>query len=94
MIKAMIIECYYCESKVDAKIIATHISPGKLIDEEEGIFEPEFKVYLLECPSCHDTVIAGQYSEGSESMMTPFRLWPMPEKAFNYNIPRSVRKKP
>ena len=87
----MIIECFYCESKVDAKIIATHVSPGQLIDEDYGLFEPDFQVNLLECPSCQNTLIEGHYLDGSEDMTKLSRIWPMPEKEIDRNIPRSVR---
>jgi len=84
----MIIECSYCESKVDGKILGEN--------ESCGIDDPfPFKASLLECPVCKNAILAGQElyqigpdkSEWSEAQ----RLWPEPEKYLNWILPDLVR---
>ena len=50
----MIIECSYCEAKVDAQEIANHVE-----------FDPEndsspFRSTLLVCPSCKNSMLGGK----------------------------------
>ncbi|MCS6320219.1 MAG: DUF4145 domain-containing protein [Nitrospira sp.] len=81
----MIIECSYCEARVDAKIIAQNI------DRYDPEFDPgKFRVVLLECPTCQNSLVAGQVEEGGE-WDAPTRLWPSPEKYLSYDIPEIVR---
>ncbi len=87
----MIIECFYCEAKVDARIIASHVNSGEYVDETYDVFEPDHKVYLLACPSCERALIARQYVDGDEELTGASRIWPKPEVGINREIPRSVR---
>ena len=84
----MIIECPYCESKVDGKLLAAHES----IDEE---MELPIKISLLECPVCKDAILAYQefYLESPDGTdWTPAtRLWPEPERHIDSSIPELVR---
>ena len=84
----MIIECPYCESKVDGKVLAEH-------DElpEEGDFP--IKVSLLECPICKNAILAYQelyLTSTDRCEYTPAaRLWPEPERHVDSSIPELVR---
>lgn len=83
----MIIECPFCESKVDGKVKGEHTD----VDAAE---EP-FKVILLECPVCNSALLGSQ-----EMFQADFdkyewsdtkRLWPRPEKLINWDLPDLVR---
>ena len=76
----MIIECSYCESNVDGKILSTHSS----FDSESD--PSPFSVYLIECPVCKNSLFAGSY----EHEDTLSRLWPAPDKYY-YALPEIVR---
>lgn len=78
----MIVECSYCESKTDARVVAQH-----------DAYNPEedpaaFTVFLLECPSCKNSLVAGQYLELEDG--PPTRLWPSPDKQLSDIIPPIV----
>ena len=85
----MIIECSFCESLVDASVIASHESYDPDIDPSP------FRASLLECPSCKNTLLAGQYQEMSDEdrvvWETPTRLWPEPRRFIPSEIPLIVR---
>jgi hypothetical protein len=85
----MIIECSYCESKVDATVLASNSE----YDEEIG--EP-FKVSLFKCPVCQRTLLGCQeyipIAPNKEVLGYPKRLWPEPEKYFDLRIPHLVRE--
>lgn len=49
----MIIECPYCESKVDGEVLAEH----KSFEAEAGSYN---KISLLECPICKNAILVGQ----------------------------------
>jgi hypothetical protein len=86
---AVIIECSYCEARVDAKVIAEHRDPYNP-DEEPG----PFRAVLLECPNCKNALLAGQileYFEKGSTWDEPTRLWPTPEKFLSHHIPEIVR---
>lgn len=84
----MIIECAYCESKVDGKILMQHES----FDENEPF---PYKVSLLECPVCKNTILGGQefFQVGPDQYewSNASRLWPLPEKYLDWNLPDLVR---
>jgi hypothetical protein len=84
----MIIECSYCESKVDGKILIEHESFG----EDEPF---RFKASLLECPVCKKAILAGQelYKTGPDKYQWSgaTRLWPQPEKYLDWDLPDLVR---
>jgi HEPN domain-containing protein len=74
----VILECYVCEAKVDAKLIAEHVC-----DDDPGPFHS----YLLECPQCHTTLLGGQaFFEDA-----PTRVWPLPDEYLSHHIPRVIR---
>ena len=84
----MIIECPYCESKVDAKILAEREYPPD--DERDS-----YKVSFLECAVCKTALVAGQ-----DLIQTDFnewawadasRLWPQPTGHLHFSIPRLAR---
>jgi hypothetical protein len=89
----MLIACNECEARVDAKIIAFHDRPEKI--DIEGIdgddFKPIYRIHFLECPVCKSALIAGMFIEGIDALTTLSRVWPQPEKFFDWNIPNSVR---
>ena len=83
----MIIECSYCDAKVDGKIIGTH----------EGYIDEcpyPYKTIFLECPICKNALLGGQVGyETDDRCVWEFdrRLWPKPENDFSYLIPSIVR---
>lgn len=83
----MIIECPYCESKVDAKVLAEHDS----FDENLG----PFKVTFLECPVCKDSMLAFQdmiqTGPNDADWDKPVRVWPGAEKILGGHLPDIVR---
>jgi hypothetical protein len=83
----MIIECPTCESKVDAKVLATHESS----DEYTGLY----KVTFLECPVCKNSMLACQdtFQTGLDDFdwSEPGRVWPQPEKYVSSYLPEIVR---
>ena len=87
----MIIECHYCESKVDAKILYEHIQEGN----EDYPFEK--RTYFLECPACGNSMVGVQEEDPYESSKdksgwtSPERVWPSPEKPLHGNLPTIVR---
>lgn len=84
----MIIECPYCESKVDGEVKGEH----KFYDPQEG---PPFKAILLKCPVCNNALLGGSdhYQTGRDtsewSDLT--RLWPQQENYINWEIPEIAR---
>ena len=81
----MIIECSYCEAKVDAEVLAQH----KEFDPKKDPFP--FRTSLLVCPSCKNSMLAGQDDVGNEIWDSPSRLWPSPKQYLSRNIPEVVR---
>lgn len=83
----MIIECPYCESKVDGKVIGEHISHS-----EEDPFP--FKTILLECPVCKNSLLGCQEliqtGTDTEEWVTGNRLWPKPVNFIRRSIPNIV----
>ena len=77
----MIVECYRCEAKVDGRLVAEH----EAFDQEDD--PAPFTTYLLECPQCRNTLVAGQYV--FEDDLT--RLWPKPQKFLPHEIPEEIR---
>jgi len=84
----MIIECNYCESKVDAKVIGSH----------EDI-EPEYgelsRISLVECPVCHLSLLGSQvcneYEDSKIEWDDATRIWPKPDNYLHWSIPDEVR---
>ena len=84
----MIIECPYCESKVDGKVIGEHVT----FSEED---QSPFKAVLLECPVCNESLLGCQelvqIGPDQEEWITGNRLWPKPTNSSNWLIPSIVR---
>ena len=82
----MIIECPYCESKVDAKVLADHQSMADI---------GPVKVTFLECPVCKDSMLA--YQDYLQTGPNDFvwddavRVWPSPEKFVSGFLPEIDR---
>lgn len=69
-------------------MIAQHMDPP---EEETG---RPFRVSLLSCPTCQNSLIAGEYQEegsGGPQWDSPVRVWPSPDKLLSWNIPPIVR---
>lgn len=84
----MIIECSYCQSKVDAKILASH----EEFDPENDPFP--YKVSLLLCPTCQNSILGIQeYLETNhgDSWGKPVRLWPSPDKHISWHVPDVIK---
>jgi hypothetical protein len=85
----MIIECPFCETKVDAKSIGT-------IEEADKLNMFFLKISLLKCPICESAILAGQELEFDENNLLNTewgpakRLWPSPEKPISGDLPDFV----
>jgi hypothetical protein len=77
----MIIECYKCESKVDAKPLAEHYS----YDPED--YPEHFFAVFLECPICKNPLLGGNSFFDSRNESDLQRLWPKPETYVDFRIP-------
>jgi hypothetical protein len=85
----VIIECSYCEARVDGRLIAQHTDAYNP-EEDPG----EFLVSLLECPNCKNSLVAGQlsqYHDDKQYWDVPDRMWPSPQQYFSHSIPGIVR---
>lgn len=85
----MIIECSYCEAKVDAKVLAQH-------EEFDAELDPwPFRASLLVCPSCKNSMLGGQdlidTEAGNQIWTSASRLWPSPKQHLSRTIPEIVR---
>lgn len=85
----MIVECSYCQSRVDARVLVEH----KSFDPEKDPFP--FKATLVECPSCKNCLLVGQdlleVAQSRYEWDQPARLWPSPKRYIPWNIPAIVR---
>jgi hypothetical protein len=86
----MIIECPYCESKVDGEVKGEQESYDP---EEEGL---PFKVVLLKCPVCKNALLGGSDlvlngPDTSPEWSNLNRLWPQQETYINWEIPAIAR---
>ena len=86
----MIIECSFCEAKVDATVIS---KKGYQVRDDDS--EP-FMIYLLQCPVCSSVIVGGsdllQISNDKSDWGPPERLWPNPIVTLHYSIPAPSRK--
>lgn len=82
----MIIECAYCNSKVDGKVLAE-----KEYHSED--LEP-FKYVFLTCPVCNSAHVGVSESIQVDSNNYEWcelsRVWPNPEHQINYNVPSVI----
>jgi hypothetical protein len=84
----MIIECPYCESKVDGEVKGEH-----------QCYNPEdpfpFKAVLLRCPVCNNALLGGSDLEQTGPETSEWsnlnRLWPQQETYINWEIPVIAR---
>jgi hypothetical protein len=84
----MLIECSYCKSQVDAKVIASHQE-----------FDPKndpwpYKISLTVCPSCNNSLIAIQESSDTdrgEKWGSATRAWPNPKRYIPWAVPSIVK---
>ncbi len=84
----MIIECNYCEAKVDAKILAQH-------EEVDPQDEFRYKISFVECPACKRSLIGCQefvqISSEKWEWDDATRVWPDPKKYLDWSIPGPVQ---
>jgi hypothetical protein len=87
--KSMIIECPYCESKVDGLVKGEHQS----FDPNED--PAPFKVVLLECSVCKNALVGGteliQVGNKEYEWSNLNRLWPNQEGYVDWHIPEIAR---
>jgi sarcosine oxidase delta subunit len=87
----MIIECPYCESKVDGLVKGEHESYDP--NEDPG----PFKVVLLQCPVCNNALFGGteliQVGNNKYEWSSLNRLWPEQESYVDRGIPEIARKR-
>ncbi|MEN6620458.1 MAG: DUF4145 domain-containing protein, partial [Smithella sp.] len=85
----MIIECPYCESKVDGLVKGEHES----YDPNEDPFP--FKAVLVQCPVCNNALLGGseliQVGPNEHDWESLVRLWPKQESHVDYDIPAIAR---
>ena len=85
----MIIECPYCESKVDGLVKGEHES----YDPNED--PAPFKVVLLQCPVCKNGLLGGteliQVGNKQCEWSSLERLWPQQESYVDSDIPEIAR---
>ena len=86
----MIVECHYCESKVDAEILESYTEPGT----EEDPFER--RTYFLKCPACNIPMVGIEvedYDPDANAVVWSAleRVWPAPDKQLQWNLPPIVR---
>lgn len=85
----MIIECPYCESKVDGLVKGEHES----YDPHEDPFP--FKAVLVQCPVCNNALLGGseliQVGPKKHEWSSLNRLWPKQESHVDWDIPAIAR---
>ncbi|MEX1031358.1 MAG: DUF4145 domain-containing protein [Paenibacillaceae bacterium] len=83
----MIIDCPYCESKVDGIEKGEHQTYGEHEDNPS-------KRVLLECPVCHCSLLAEteHWQIGNEEYKwsNAVRLWPEPDRILSWELPDIV----
>ena len=85
----MLIECSYCQSRVDAELLAEN-------SEYDPYADPgPLKIMFLKCPSCSKSLLgvteAYQVSADEWEWDDASRLWPEPQSYLHYSIPDDVR---
>ena len=87
----MLIECPYCEAKVDAKVLAEHEYPTT-----DDTYPIKNKLVLLECPGGNCPLLGRSYHYGSfnpkgEVWNHPELVYPEPDEALPRVVPPLVR---
>lgn len=85
----MLVECPKCNAVVDGTVIGEREMP-----DAQG--EPPYKVMLLACPVCQETVVGiseyVQVAQDDYDWDSPAsRVWPSPPERFHGSIPALVR---
>lgn len=85
----MMIECSYCKSQVDAKILASH-------EEFDPRNDPwPYKISLLVCSSCESSLLGIQENEDTPDGISKWskatRIWPEPKRYIPWSVPNIVR---
>ena len=88
----MLIECPDCAARVHGKVLA------KREYGPTSEYDPR-KYVLLECPSCHEILLGmcdydiftAYDGPEQERWSLPKRLWPDPQKSYDFSIPQLVR---
>lgn len=85
----MIIDCPYCESKVDGQVKGEHEAYDAM-----GSHVP-FKAVLLRCPVCDNALLGGsdliQVGPDDYDWSNLNRLWPERESQIDWDIPKIAR---
>lgn len=82
----MIVECPYCKATVHSKLIGQHVA----FDPDED--PAPWRTSLVECPSCKNTLVAGQYKNPDGDGWEPAtRVWPSPKRFLSWQIPEIAR---
>ena len=83
----MIIECYYCESKVDAKVLS------EVVEHDESPFVT--KIVFMQCPVCKNAIVGMQDKDERDTRgewgAPPTRVWPKPDKQLSWKLPTIVK---
>jgi hypothetical protein len=84
----MLIECAYCNSRVDARVLAEH-------EEPPSEFGESVKYIFLVCPICRNAHVgvSEEIQTGPEEFTWTelTRVWPNPPRHFDHNVPGLVR---
>jgi hypothetical protein len=80
----MLLECNYCESRVDAKELASYDDPPDYGDGPDAVF----RVSLVTCPQCKNALVGGFYPDFEDG---PTRMWPRPDRYLSSDIPAIAR---
>jgi hypothetical protein len=85
----MIIECPYCDAKVDGKLLAKR-------DYQRTEESEPSRTSFLECPVCHTCIVAEQEliqtDENEWDYTDATRRWPEPSASLDICIPRLTRQ--
>lgn len=85
----MIVNCHYCEARVDGIILTEHAEYVTNFDS------PQLHSFL-ECPVCRSSILVGQECVGYDESKDAWfygsiqRLWPEPEKYLGWKLPDLV----
>jgi len=85
----MLIDCPHCKARVDATV------HGERIADNTGPEAFPYKVAVLECVRCHQTLVGFKeqviHPDHGEVWTTTERLWPEPKRLISGAVPSIVR---
>lgn len=84
MAKTLVVDCPYCESKVDCEVVGENES----FDPRED--PAPFRASLVKCPGCSNSLVAGQ-ERYQDEWTKSWRLWPTPRRVLSWDIPSIVK---